>query len=146
MIKPFRHCEISGTKKLKRKTSFLIEAAIYRCFSKNLFRNTELFLIKLQVFFYRAPMVAASGFLRQQIPFSAKSSMYWRQSHRFLSRTRLKTGAEPQKQPLQLSYNKRCSQKFCKFCRKIPVLKSLFNRVAGQETQRDVFMWSLRNF
>ena len=40
------------------------------------------FLIKLQAFFYRTPAVAASGFSRQQIPFSAKFSMYWSQSHR----------------------------------------------------------------
>ena len=30
-------------------------------------------------FFYRTPTVATSGFSRQQIPFSAKSGMYWRQ-------------------------------------------------------------------
>ena len=34
MIKPFRHCEIQDTKKLKRKPSFFIEAAVYRRFSK----------------------------------------------------------------------------------------------------------------
>ena len=77
-------------------------------------------------------MVAASGFTRQQTPFSAKSSIYWRQSHRFLSKTPLKTGVKPQKQPLQLSDKKRFSQKYCKFYRKTPVLTSLFNTVAGQ--------------
>ena len=46
-------------------------------------------------------MVAASGFSRQQIPFSDKSSMYWRQSHRFLSKTPLKTGVKPQKTPFK---------------------------------------------
>ena len=40
----------------------------------------------------------------QQIPFSAKSSTYRRQTHRFLSRTPLKTGVEPQNQPLWFSY------------------------------------------
>ena len=33
----------------------------------------------MQAFYYRTPKVAASGFSRQQIPFSAKSGMYWRQ-------------------------------------------------------------------
>ena len=61
--------------------------------------------------------------------------MYWRESHRFSSRTPLKTLVKPQKQPLQLFYKKRCSCKFCKFHRKIPV----FNRVTGQETQTQIF-------
>ena len=52
---------------------------------------------------------------------------------RFFLRTSLKTRVEPQKQPLELFCKKRCSEKFCKFHRKIPVLKSLFNRVAGLE-------------
>ena len=34
---------------------------------------------------------------------------------------------------------KRCSQKFCKFHRKTPILKSLFNKVADQETQTQMF-------
>ena len=92
-----------------------------------------------QVLILDHAMVDVSEFSLQQIPFSAKSSMYWRQSRRFLSRTPLKTGVKPKKQPLQLSYKKRCSKKFCKFYRKTPVLKSLFNRVAGQETQTQMF-------
>ena len=36
-IKPFRYREIQDTKKLKRETSFLIEAAVNRCFSKQVF-------------------------------------------------------------------------------------------------------------
>ena len=75
----------------------------------------------------------------QQIPFSDKSGMYCRQSHRILSWTLLKTRVKPQKQPLQLFYKKRCSQKFCKFHRKTPVLNSLSNRVAGQQTKTQVF-------
>ena len=92
-----------------------------------------------QVLILDHAMVDVSEFSLQQIPFSAKSSMYWRQSRRFLSRTPLKTGVKPKKQPLQLSFKKRCSKKFCKFYRKTPVLKSLFNRVAGQETQTQMF-------
>ena len=88
-----------------------------------------------QAFFYKTSRVAASGVLLQQISFSAKRGMYWRQSHRFLSRTLLKTRVKPQKQPLQLFYKKTCSQKFYKFHRKTSVFKFLFNRVAGQETQ-----------
>ena len=60
------------------------------------------FLIKLQALFYRTPKVVASGFSRQQILFSAKSGMYWRQLHRFLPQSLLKTRAKSQKQPLQL--------------------------------------------
>ena len=78
------------------------------------FAILELILIKLQAFFYRTT-------------FSAKSGMYWRQSHRILSRTPLKTRVKPQKQPLQLFYTKRCPQKFPKFNRETFVLKSLFN-------------------
>ena len=126
MKKSFRHCKM---------------AAAHRCFSKWVFlkvsQHWSLFSIKLQAFFYRTPAVAASGFSRQQIPFSAKSGMYWRQSHRFLSRTPLKTRVKLQRQPLQLFYKKR--QKFCKFHMETPVLKSPFNRVASQETQIKMF-------
>ena len=41
--------------------------------------------------------------------FSYKSGTYWRQWHRFLSQTPLKTGVKPQKQPLQLFCKERCS-------------------------------------
>ena len=63
--------------------------------------------------------------------FSAESGIYCWQPHRFLLRTSLKTGVKPQKQPSELLCKKRCSWKFCKFHRKTPVSKSLFNRVAG---------------
>ena len=149
MIKPFRHCKIQDTKKLKignlhsenlvlifrgRRPHLFFSIGVLKRFA-----ILEPFLIKLQAFFYRAPTVAASGFLQQQIPFSAKSGMYWRQSPRFLSQTLLKTRVKPQKQPLQLFFKKRCSQKCCKFHRKTSVSKSLFNRVAGQETQTQMF-------
>ena len=65
--------------------------------------------------------------------------MHWRQSHRFLSQTPLKTRVKPQKQPLQLFYKKTFSQKFCKFHRKTSVSKSVFNRVAGQQTRTQMF-------
>ena len=71
--------------------------------------------------------------------FFSQIQQHWRQTHRFLSRTPLKTEVKPEKQPLQLSYKKQVSQKFCKFHRKTPALKSLFNRVAGQETQTQMF-------
>ena len=71
------------------------------------FSILELFLIKSQAFLYRTPTVAASGCSRQPIHFSAKSGIYWRQSHRPLSRTPLKTPVKPQKQPLQLFRKKR---------------------------------------
>ena len=45
-----------------------------------------------QVLILDHAMVDVSEFSLQQIPFSAKSSMYWRQSHRVLPRTPLKTG------------------------------------------------------
>ena len=41
--------------------------------------------------------------------FSYKSGTHWRQWHRFLSQTPLKTGVKPQKQPLQLFCKERCS-------------------------------------
>ena len=95
MKKSFRHCKM---------------AAAHRCFSKWVFlkvsQHWSLFSIKLQAFFYRTPAVAASGFSRQQIRFSAKSGMCWRQSHRFLSLTSLKTQVKRQKQPLKLFYEK----------------------------------------
>ena len=120
------------------------EATVHRCFSKQVFLNISLywslFKIKLQAFFYRTPTAAASGFSRPQIPFSAKSGMYWRQSHGFLSLAPLKTRVKPQKQSLQLFY-KKCG--LCKFHRKTPVLKSLFNRVSGQETQTQVFSYGV---
>ena len=45
----------------------------------------------LQAFFHRKPIVAASGFLRQQILFSAESGIYYLQPHRFLLQATLKT-------------------------------------------------------
>ena len=49
------------------------------------------------------------------IPFSTKCGMYWRKSHRFLSRTLLKTRVKPQKQPLQLFYKKGVLRNFINF-------------------------------
>ena len=148
MKKPFHHCKIQDNKRLQRTPFFGKFGADFqrqpftnvfsRQVSLKLTQYWSLFLIKLQVFFYRTPTVAASGFSQQQISFSAKSGMYWGQSHRFLSWTPLKTRVKPQKQQLQLHYKKWCSQKFCKFHRKTPVLKSLFNRVACQETQAQI--------
>ena len=69
----------------------------------------------MKAFFYRTPKVAASGFSRQQIPFSAKSGMYWRQSHRFLSQTSMKTQVKPQKWQLQLFYQKCVPRNFVNF-------------------------------
>ena len=123
---------------LGKKSSFgkfVIEVLIFRGSRAQMFFKTgvpknfailEPFLIKLQAFFYRTPAGATFGFSRQQIPFSAKSGMYWRQSHRFLPRTPLKIRVNPQKQPLQLFCKKWCFQKLRKFHRKTSVLKSLF--------------------
>ena len=51
----------------------------------------------------------------QQIPFSDKSGMYCRQSHRILSWTLLKTRVKLQKQPLQLFYKKSVLRNFVNF-------------------------------
>ena len=64
-------------------------------FSKQMFlKNSQywsIFFSKVVGLLYGTPKLAASAFSRQQIPFSVKSGMYWRESHRFLSRTPLKT-------------------------------------------------------
>ena len=51
--------------------------------------------------------------------------MHWRQSHRFLSRTPLKTRVKPQKQPLQLFYKKGVLRNFVNFIGK-HLYRSLF--------------------
>ena len=79
----------------------------------------------LQAHFYRASAVTASGFLRQQIPFSAKSGMHWRLPHRFLSQNPLKTRVKPQKQLLQLFYEKGVFRNFVNFIVK-HLYRSLF--------------------
>ena len=49
----------------------------------------------------------------------------------FCSELLLKTRVKHQKQSLELFCKKSCSQRCCKFHRKTPVLKSLFNIVTG---------------
>ena len=59
-----------------------------------------------------------------------------------------------QKQPAELFFKKSCSINFCKIHRETPVLKSLFNKVAGlrpatswkRDSDTGVFLWILRNF
>ena len=80
---------------------------------------------QLQAFFCRTPTVAASGFSRQQILFSAESGIYCWQSHRSLLRTPLETRVKRQKQRLKLPCKKGVFTKFCKFHRKTTVLKYL---------------------
>ena len=84
----------------------------------------------LHAFFYRTHYGGCSQIF-VAANFSAESGIYCGQSHGFLVQTLLKTGVKPQKQPLELFCKKRFSKKFCKFQRKVSVLKSLFNRVAG---------------
>ena len=111
MKKTSRHCKIYDAKRLKRKPSFgEFGADFQRQPLTDIFLNTmflkisqywSLFLIKtLLGLLFRTPTVAASGFSLQQIPFSAKTGLYRRQSHRFLSWTPLKTQVKPQKQTL----------------------------------------------
>ena len=45
------------------------EAVVYKCFSDQVLLKTSQYWIRLQAFFCRTPTVAASEFLRQQIPF-----------------------------------------------------------------------------
>ena len=135
MIKPFRYCKIQGTKKLKiGNLPYENLGLIFRARRSQLFfyigvlKNFALlepFLIKLWAHFYRASTVAASGFLRQQIPFSVKSGMHWRRSHWLLSRTPLKTLVKPQKQLLYLFYKKGVLRNFVNFIGK-HLYRSLF--------------------
>ena len=110
----------------------------HRCFFKRgILKN---FLILKPLFHKLKCRPSFTEHLRQLLPdfqyrkhffFSAELGIYWRQSHQFLFRTPLKTRVKPQKQPLELFCKKRCSYRFCKFHRKTPLLKSLFNRVPG---------------
>ena len=68
-----------------------------------------------------------------KIPFSTKSGMYWRKSHRFLSRTPLKTRAKPQKQSLQ------------QFCKKKVVLRN-FAHFIGKNLPWSLFLTELQAF
>ena len=143
MKKQFRHCRRIKMKPSLENLVLIFRGSCLQMFFKiGVLKNfviLEPLSLKLQAFFYRTPTLAASGSSRQQMLFPAKSGMYWRQSHRSLSWTPLKTQVKPQKQPLQLFCKKRCSQQFCKFSRNTPVQKSLFNKVAGQETQTQMF-------
>ena len=85
--------------------------------------------------------------------FSAESGIHCWQSHRLLLRTPLKQKLKPQNQPLEHFFKKRRYEKFCKFHRKAPVLKSLFNRVKGRpaallkkDSNTDVLLGNLQNF
>ena len=51
-----------------------------------------------------------------------------------------------QKQPPEVFYKKRCSDKFHKIHRKTPVSESFFNKVAGLRPGTGVFLRILRNF
>ena len=75
-------------------------------------QHWSLFLIKIQVFFY----------------IKTYGGCFWL-SHWFLFPAPLKTRVKLHK-PLELFCKKRV-QKFCKFHRKTPVLKSLFTKVVG---------------
>ena len=59
--------------------------------------------------------LAASGFSRQQILFSAKSGIYCWQSHLFLPRTPVETRVKRQKQPPKLLCKKGVFRKFASF-------------------------------
>ena len=94
--------------------SWFSEAAVHRCFFKiGVVKNFAIFTGKnlcwpLHAFFYRTPTLAASGFSRQQILFSAESGIYCWQSHLFLPRTPVETRVKRQKQPRKLLCKKRC--------------------------------------
>ena len=81
---------------------FVTEALIFRSsrsqtfFKIGVLKNLAIFTAKnlcwpLHTFFYKTATLAASGFSRQQILFSAESGIYCWQSHLFLPRTPVKT-------------------------------------------------------
>ena len=96
----------------------------HRCISKQVFLKISQCR---SLFFYKD-----AGLLLQNTYgdyfFSVESGIYCRQSHRFLFQTPLKTRVKPRQEPLKLLCKTRCSQKFCKFYGKTPVLKFLFTR------------------
>ena len=162
MKKIFRHSKMQDTKRFKGTKKIrnylplvnlslrcrFLEAAVCRCFSGAFFNKVAGLLLQNTCSGCFWIFVAANTF------FSDKYYIHWRQLHQFLSQTPLKKRVKPQKQSLQLFCKQRCSQKFCKFHSETPVLKSLFNRVAGLQACNyikkrpniDVFLWSLRNF
>ena len=79
-----------------------------------IFTGKHLFL-PLLVFLYKTPMVTASGFSQQQIPFSAESGIFCWQSLRFLPRTLLKTRVKAQKLPIELFCKKGAPRSFASF-------------------------------
>ena len=90
-------------------------------FQIGVFKNFAIFTGKhlcwpLQSFFYRTPTVDASGFLGQQILFSAGSGIYCWESHRFLLRTPLETRVKRQKQPLKFLFKNGVFRNFVKLC------------------------------
>ena len=82
----------------------------------------------LQAFFYRTPKVASSGISLQQILFFSWIWYLLLTVAPFFN-SFVKAPVKPHKKPLKLF----CKglRNFCKFHRKTPPLKSLFNRVAG---------------
>ena len=107
---------------LPHLVKFVTELLIFRSSRSQLFFKIcvlKIFAIletlsKLQTFFYRTPTVVtvvASGFSQQKKLFSAEFGIYCRQMNRFLFRTPLKTRVKPQKQPLELFCQKKCSKK-----------------------------------
>ena len=108
----------------------------------------------LHTFFYRTPTLAASGFSRQQILFSAESGMYCWQSHLFLPRTPVETRVKRQKQPPKLLCKKGVFRNFACFagrqlCWRFFLTELQTFRPAAllkMYSNTDVFLWNLQDF
>ena len=128
-------------------------------FQIGVFKNFAIFTGKhlcwpLQSFFYRTPTVDASGFLGQQILFSAGSGIYCWESHRFLLRTPLETRVKRQMQPLKLLCKKGVFRSFATFTKKrrcwsLFLIELQTFRPAAllkRDSNTNVFLWNLQNF
>ena len=118
-----------------------------------MFRGKHLFW-PLQAFVYRTHTVGASGFSRQQILFSAESSIYCWQSHWFLPQTPLEAQVKRQKQPLKLLCKKGVFRNFASFtvkqlCWSLFLIELQTFRPAAllkRDYNTNVFLWNLQNF
>ena len=107
----------------------------------------------LHTFFYRTPTLAASGFSRQQILFSAESGIYCWQSHLFLPRTPVETRVKRQKQPPKLLCKKGVFRNFASFtgrqlCWSLFLIELQTFRPAALleiDSNTDVFLWNLQD-
>ena len=139
--------------------SWFSEAAVQMFFKIVVLKNFAIFTGKnlcwpLHTFFYRTPTLAASGFSRQQIFFSAESDIYCWQSHLFCPELLWKHELNFRTSHQNSSAKKGVFRNFASFtgrqlCWSFFLIELQTFRPAALlkiDSNTDVFLWNLQDF